>query len=294
MTNTAIGSIDPHPRKSIQVLDSEMSYVEVGHGQPIVFLHGNPTSSYLWRNIIPYTSDLGRCLAPDLIGMGRSGKSPGETYRFVDQARYLDAWFEALDLRSELILVVHDWGSGLGFHRAFRFPKHVRAICYMEAIVLPRRWEDFGESGDNFRKLRSEQGEELVLDRNFFVEVMLPQGIIRKLGDEEMAAYREPFLERRARLPMLVWPRQMPVDGEPADVTTIVENYGQWLAASAFPKLLVLGEPGRIIAGRTREFCRSWRNQREVTVAGKHFLQEDSPQHIGAALREFVRAVRTS
>jgi haloalkane dehalogenase len=294
MKKTAIGAVDPHPRRSVQVLDSEMSYVDVGHGQPIVFLHGNPTSSYLWRNIIPYTSDLGRCLAPDLIGMGRSGKSPGENYRFVDHARYLDAWFEALDLHSELILVLHDWGSGLGFYRAFRFPEHVKAICYMEAIALPRHWEDFGESRDNFRTLRSEKGEELVLDGNFFIEVVLPQGIIRKLSDEEMAAYREPFLERSARLPTLVWPRQMPVDGEPVDVAMIVENYGQWLAESAFPKLLVLGEPGRIITGRTREFCRSWPNQREITVAGKHFLQEDSPHHIGAALREFVRAVRTS
>jgi haloalkane dehalogenase len=248
----------------------------------------------LWRNIIPYTIDLGRCLAPDLIGMGRSGKSPAQSYRFMDHARYLDAWFEALGLHSELILVLHDWGSGLGFFRTFRFPEQVKAICYMEAIALPRSWDDFGQSRDSFRALRSSKGEELIIDQNYFIEIVLPQGIIRKLTDEEMAAYREPFQERRARLPTLIWPREMPIDGEPADVTAIVESYGQWLAKSAIPKLLVLGEPGRIIAGRTREFCRGWPNQREVTVAGKHFLQEDSPHEIGIALREFVCAIRAS
>jgi len=286
-----MGADDLHPRNRVRVLDSEMSYVDAGHGRPIVFLHGNPTSSYLWRNIIAYTTDLGHCLAPDLIGMGRSGKSPGETYRFVDHARYLDAWFEALDLRSDIILVVHDWGSALGFYRAFRFPEQIKAICYMEAIVLPRRWEDFGESRDQFRALRSEAGEELVLDRNVFIEEVLPQGIIRKLSDEEMAAYREPFLERSARLPTLVWPREMPIDGEPAEVAAIVENYGRWLAESTFPKLLVLAEPGRLITGTAREFCRGWPNQREVVIAGKHFVQEDSPGEIGAALREFIRSL---
>jgi haloalkane dehalogenase len=268
-----------------------MSYVDVGQGAPIVFLHGNPTSSYLWRNIIPYASDLGRCLAPDLIGMGRSGKSPAHTYRFADHARYLDSWFEALGLNSEIVLVLHDWGSALGFYRAFRFPDQVKAICYMEAITLPRSWDDFGESRDSFRALRSSEGEELVLDQNYFIENVLPQGILRTLTDEEMTVYREPFLERRARLPTLIWPREMPIDGEPADVTAIVAGYGQWLAKSAMPKLLVLAEPGRIIAGRAREFCRSWPNQREVTVAGKHFVQEDSPHEIGAALHEFIRAI---
>ena len=286
-------SADEHPRSRVRVLDSEMSYVDVGHGQPIVFLHGNPTSSYLWRNVIPYLSEHGRCLAPDLVGMGQSGKSPAQRYWFVDHARYLDAWFAALELTSDVILVVHDWGSALGFHRAFRYPEQIRAICYMEAITLPRRWEDFGESRDNFRALRSEQGEALVLDQNFFVEVVLPQGIIRKLEDAEMAAYRAPYAERESRRPTLVWPRQIPVEGEPADVTAIVESYGQWLSKSSLPKLLVLGDPGRIITGRTRDFCRSWPNQREITVAGKHFLQEDSPDAIGAALREFVLALHT-
>ncbi len=156
--NTEISVVDPHPRKRVPVLDSEMSYIDVGSGLPIVFLHGNPTSSYLWRNIIPYTSDFGRCLAPDLVGMGSSGKSPSRAYRFVDQARYLDAWFDALDLGSEIIFVLHDWGSALGFSRAFRFPGQIKAICYMEAIVRPRHWEDFGESRDSFRAMRSEKG----------------------------------------------------------------------------------------------------------------------------------------
>jgi haloalkane dehalogenase len=292
MTSSTIATIDPHPRSRVQVLDATMSYVDVGQGSPIVFLHGNPTWSYLWRNIIPYASDLGRCLSPDLIGMGRSGKSPAQSYRFVDHARYLDAWFDALDLQSELILVLHDWGSGLGFYRAFRFPDQVKAICYMEAIALPRSWSDFGESRESFRALRSSIGEELVLDQNYFIEVVLPQGIIRKLSCEEMTAYREPFLERSARLPTLIWPREMPIDGEPGDVTAIVKAYGQWLAKNNVPKLFVRGEPGRIIAGRTLEFCRGWPNQREVTVAGKHFLQEDSPHEIGISLREFICAIR--
>jgi haloalkane dehalogenase len=256
-----------------------------------VFLHGNPTSSYLWRNVIPYLSDRARCLAPDLIGMGRSGKSPARGYRFVDHARYLDAWFEKMALTRDVILVVHDWGSALGFYRAFRHPGQIRAIAYMEAIASPRRWEDFGEAAGIFRALRSPQGERMILDENAFVEGVLPRSVIRKLGDEEMAAYRAPFLEREARLPTLAWPRQIPIEGEPADVTAIVEAYGAFLAESEIPKLLILGDPGAIITGRTREFCRTWRNQREVVVSGRHFLQEDSPDQIGTALREFVQSL---
>ena len=291
MTDTQIKAADPHPRQRVTVLDTEMSYVDTGSGDPVVFLHGNPTSSYLWRNIIPYLSDQARCLAPDLVGMGQSGKSPTRSYRFVDHARYLDAWFDAVGLTKNVTLVVHDWGSALGFHRAFRYPDQIKAIAYLEAIALPRRWEDFGEGGGIFRALRSPQGERLVLDENVFVETVLPRGMIRKLSDEEMAAYRAPFLERDARLPTLTWPRQIPIEGEPADVTTIVKNYGTWLAKSAVPKLLILGDPGAIITGRTREFCRTWANQREITVQGRHFLQEDSPDEIGRALAEFVRSV---
>jgi len=291
MTNAKINSADPHPRRRVAVLDTEMSYVDTGEGDPVVFLHGNPTSSYLWRNIIPYLSELGRCLAPDLVGMGQSGKSPASTYRFVDHARYLDAWFEAMNLTSNVTLVIHDWGSALGFHRATRYPKQIQAIAYMEAIAMPMRWEDFGEVEPIFRRLRSEKGEQMILEENFFVERILPGAILRKLSDQEMSAYRAPFLAREARLPTLVWPRQIPIEGEPADVTAIVESYGKAMSQSALPKLLVVGEPGAILRGRILESCRKWPNQSEVKVKGLHFLQEDSPHEIGAALQEFVKSV---
>ncbi len=288
---TDISSADPHPRRRVRVLDSEISYVDTGRGDPIVFLHGNPTSSYLWRNVIPHVSGLGRCLAPDLVGMGRSGKSPREAYRFRDHAAYLDAWFDALGLTKNVTLVVHDWGSVLGFYRALRHPGQIRAIAYMEALAMPLRWEDFGEAAPVFQGLRSDKGEKLIVEDNFFVETILPRNVLRRLGEEEMTAYRLPYLEPRARLPTLAWPREIPVEGEPADVAAIVERCGQWLARSALPKLLVIGEPGAIMRGSTRDFCRSWPNQREVTVAGGHFLQEDSPEEIGAALAGFVRSL---
>jgi haloalkane dehalogenase len=288
-----ISATDPHPRQRAQILDTEIAYVDQGDGDPIIFLHGNPTSSYLWRNIIPYAEECGRCLAPDLVGMGQSGKSPTQAYRFLDQARYLDAWFDALNLNRNIVLVLHDWGAALGFYRAFRHRNQVQAIVYMEAIVQPRRWEDFPDGRDAmFRALRSEQGEHMVLDENFFIEVVLPRSIIRKLSDEEMAAYRSPFWDREARLPMLVWPRELPIDGVPADVIKIVESYGEWLAKSDLPKLFINADPGAQIVGRIRDFCRGWPNQRDVTVPGIHFIQEDSPDQIGAAIREFVRSLR--
>ena len=281
-------------RRRVQVLDSEISFVDTGLGDPIVFLHGNPTSSYLWRNIIPHVSGLGRCLAPDLVGMGSSARSPRQAYRFMDHAAYLDAWFEALGLTENVILVAHDWGSVLGFHRAFRYPRHFKAIAYMEAIALPLRWEDFGEAAAIFQALRSDRGERMIFEDNFFVERILPGSVIRKLAQDEMAAYRRPFLERESRLPTLVWPRQIPIEGEPADVNLIVERCGKWLSKSDLPKLLVLSDPGAIMRGRSREFCRSWPNQREIIVKGKHFLQEDSPEEIGRALAEFVRELAGS
>jgi haloalkane dehalogenase len=286
---------DPHPRKRISVLDTEISYVDVGEGEPIVFLHGNPTSSYLWRNVIPHVSDIGRCLAPDLIGMGQSGRSPTYSYRFVDHARYLDAWFDAMNL-SKAILVVHDWGSALGFHRAYRHPDQIAAIAYMEAVVQPFSWDSFGEAAGIFRALRSSEGEHLVLDQNFFVESVLPGAIIRSLSEEEMAAYRAPFSDPVARLPTLIWPRQASVDGEPEDVTAIVQAYAAWLSQSEMPKLFVAGEPGAVISAGSanQRFCRTWKNQKEVTVKGRHFLQEDSPAEIGAALRAFVTETRRS
>ena len=289
----AIGALDPFPRTRVTAIDAEIDYVNVGEGQPIVFLHGNPTSSYLWRNIIPHVSDLGRCLAPDLVGMGRSGRSPTYSYRFVDHARYLDAWFDALGL-TNVILVVHDWGSALGFHRAHRHPEQIAGVAYMEAIVQPLAWKGFGEAGGIFRAFRSPEGERLILDENAFVERVLPSSIIRKLADEEMAAYRAPFASREARLPTLVWPRQIPIDGEPADVTALVEAYGAWLSQTPLPKLFIAGDPGAILSvgGSGRAACEGWPNQRQITVKGRHFLQEDSPHEIGRALRDFVISVR--
>jgi haloalkane dehalogenase len=290
---SSISPTDAHRRQRMRVLDSEISYVDTGSGDPIVFLHGNPTSSYLWRNIIAYAEKCGRCLAPDLVGMGQSGKSPTHAYRFVDHVRYLDAWFDALQLNRSVILVLHDWGSALGFYRAFRHRSQIQAIVYMEAIVQPRRWEDFPDGRDAmFRSLRSDQGEHLVLDENFFIEVVLPRSILRKLSDEEMAAYRAPFRDREARLPTLFWPRELPIDGTPADVVKIVEAYGEWLAASDLPKLFINADPGAQIVGRMRDFCRTWPNQREVTVPGSHFIQEDSPHQIGGAIREFIATLR--
>ena len=291
MTVTALTATDAHPRRRVTVLDTEMSYVDTGHGDPIVFLHGNPTSSYLWRNIIPYLSGHGRCLAPDLVGMGQSGKSPTSAYRFVDQARYLDAWFEALNLTSHVTLIVHDWGAALGFHRATRYPEQIKAVAYMEPVAMPLAWEDFGEAAGMFRALRSEQGEQMILDQNFFVEAILPRSVLRRLTEQEMAVYRAPFLERESRLPTLVWPRQIPIEGEPADVARIVEHSAAAMSRSPLPKLFIVGEPGAIVRGRTLDFCRTWANQTEITVKGIHFLQEDSPDEIGRALREFVESV---
>jgi haloalkane dehalogenase len=290
--DTTISAVDSHPRRSVEVLDSEISYVDVGQGDPIVFLHGNPTSSYLWRNIIPHVSDLGRCLAPDLVGMGQSRPSPSGSYRFVDHARYLDAWFEKLGLFSNVTLVLHDWGSALGFHRASRHPEQIRAVAYMEAIVAPRRWADFPNGRDKlFRALRSAEGERLISEENFFIETVLPKSIIRRLSDTEMDAYRRPFVERAARLPTLAWPRELPIEGEPADVTAIVEGYGAWLARSQVPKLFINAEPGALLTGRLRDICRGFPNQREVTVKGVHYIQEDSPAQIGAALRAFLESI---
>jgi haloalkane dehalogenase len=293
MIDAKIQGTDPHPRKRVRLLDTEMSYVDTGFGDPIVFLHGNPTSSFLWRNIIPYGEECGRCIAPDLVGMGQSGRSPTRAYRFIDHARYLDAWFDALHLNRNIVLVLHNWGSALGFYWAFRHRNQVQAIVYMEAIVQPRRWDDFPNGRDAmFRALRSEQGEHMVLDENFFIEVILPKSIIRKLSDQEMAAYRAPFLDREARVPTLVWPRELPIEGAPADVVEIVEHYGEWLATDErLPKLFINAHPGAQIVGRIRDFCRSWPNQQEVTVPGIHFVQEDSPDQIGAAIRHFVRSL---
>ena len=284
-----ISAKERYPKKRIDVRGSKMAYVDVGEGDPIVFLHGNPTSSYLWRNVIPHLEGLGRCLAPDLIGMGDSGRAPAGSYRFVDHARYLDAWFEALGL-TRVTLVVHDWGSALGFHWARRHPERVRGIAYMEALVRPVTWEEWPEVARQvFQAMRSPAGEEMVLTKNVFVERILPRSVLRGLGEVEMAVYRRPYLEPgESRRPTLTWPRQIPIEGEPADVVAIADAYSRWLATSDVPKLFVNADPGVILTGPQREFCRRWPNQREITVRGSHFVQEDSPHEIGRALAEFV------
>jgi haloalkane dehalogenase len=288
-----ITAIDPYERRRVAVIDSEMAYVDTGAGDPIVFLHGNPTSSYLWRNVIPQVEGLARCLAPDLIGMGESGKSPSGSYRFVDHARYLDAWFEALGLTANVTLVGHDWGSALAFHWAHRHPERVKGIAYMEAIVQPVTWEQWPQAARAiFQAMRSPAGEEMILEKNVFVERILPGSVLRALSDEEMAMYRRPYLEAgESRRPTLTWPREIPVEGEPSDVVEIVSRYAEWLSVSDVPKLFINADPGAILIGRQREFCRTWPNQREVTVKGVHFIQEDSPVEIGWAIAKWYASL---
>jgi haloalkane dehalogenase len=274
-----------------------MAYVEEGAGDPIVFLHGNPTSSYLWRSVIPHVAPLGRCIAPDLVGMGDSDPLPDSgpgRYRFVDHRRCLDGLLEALGVRENVTFVVHDWGSALGFDWANRHRDAVTGLAYMEAIVRPVSWAQWPDAARRvFQGFRSEAGESLVLERNVFVEAVLPGSILRKLTDEEMAEYRRPFLESgERRRPTLTWPREIPIDGEPADVTEIVSSYAGWLSASPVPKLFVSADPGAILTGDQREFCRTWPNQREVTVRGSHFIQEDSPDEIGSAIAEWLASIR--
>jgi haloalkane dehalogenase len=292
MSEATISARDNHPRKRQPVLGTEICYIDTGKGDPIVFIHGNPTYSYLWRNVIPHLSGVGRCLAPDLVGMGESGRAPDGSYRFVNHANYLDEWFKALALRN-VTLIIHDWGSALGFHWARRNPDRVKAIAYMEAIVKPLRWEEWNERAVGiFKAMRSAAGEEMILKNNVFIERILPGSIMRKLSDEEMAAYRKPYLqEGEVRRPMLTWPREIPFDSEPADVNEIVRQYSEWLSQSQIPKLFINADPGAILIGAQRKFCRRWPNQREVTVKGIHFIQEDSPHEIGDAIAGWYRAL---
>lgn len=290
----------PYEKETVDVLDRRMAYVEVGDGDPIVFLHGNPTSSYLWRNVIPHLEKLGRCIAPDLVGMGDSEKlksSGPNVYTFQQHRKYLDELLDRLAVKKNVILVIHDWGSGLGFDWARRNRDKVAGIAYMEAIVQPVTWDDWPEDARKiFQAMRSPAGEEIVLEKNVFVERILPGSILRELKPEEMDEYRRPFAKGgEHRRPTLTWPRQIPIDGEPEDVARIVEDYGQWLASDAdLPKLFINADPGSILVGRQREFCRSWPNQDEITVRGSHFVQEDSPDEIGMAVAAFVSRVRKS
>ena len=281
-------------KRRVTVKGAEMAYVERGEGDPIVFLHGNPTSSYLWRDVMPPLEGLGRCIAPDLIGMGDSQKLSGvgpDSYRFVEHREYLDGLLAALGVERNVTLVVHDWGSALGFDWANRHRDAVRGIAYMEAIVGPfESWDDWAADARRiFQGFRSPAGEEMVLEKNLFIEAVLPGSILRTLSDDEMDVYRAPFREPgEDRRPTLSWPRQIPIEGEPADVVEIVRSYAAWLEESQVPKLFVNAEPGAILTGRMRERCRQWPRQTEVSVAGSHFIQEDSGEEIGRAVAEWL------
>ena len=287
-----------HPKKYVTVHDSRMAYVELGsdHSEThaVIFLHGNPTSSYLWRNIMPHVSDGWRAIAPDLIGMGDSEKLPpsgSDRYRFIEHRKYLDGFLDAVVPNGDVTLVIHDWGSALGFDWARRNAHRVRGICFMEGIVAPvESWEDWNpQARPVFEGLRSEAGEAMILQKNLFVERILPGSILRDLSESEMAAYRKPFEEEgEGRRPTLTWPREIPIEGEPEDVVQIVADYSKWLASSDVPKLFINAEPGAIVLDKQRAIVRSWPNVEEVTVAGSHFIQEDSPHEIGAALRSWM------
>ncbi|HEY4835675.1 MAG TPA: haloalkane dehalogenase [Bradyrhizobium sp.] len=286
----------PLTKKTVDVLDSRMAYHERGEGTPVLLLHGNPTSSYLWRDVVPELAGRGRLIVPDLIGMGDSGKlaNPGpDTYRFVTHRDYLAAFIDAVIGPSQPILfVVHDWGSALGFDWANHHRDRVRGIAYMEAIVRPMAsWADWSpQAVPIFQGFRSDKGEQMILERNMFVERVLPGSVLRKLTEAEMTEYRRPFLKAEDRWPTLTWPRQIPIEGSPADVVQISADYAQWMAGNDIPKLFVNGEPGAILIGASREFCRSWKNQAEVTVPGSHFIQEDSGPAIGRAVADWMKA----
>jgi haloalkane dehalogenase len=290
-----ISSKMKYTKKKTQVLGKTMAYVDEGEGDPIVFLHGNPTSSYLWRNVMPHLEGRGRLVAPDLIGMGDSdklGDSGPDSYRFVEHRKYLDALLEQLGVDSNVTLVIHDWGSALGFDWANRHRDAVKGIAYMEAIVMPVTWDEWPEVvRPVFQGFRSPAGEEMVLEQNLFIEAVLPGAIARKFEEDEMNEYRRPFTEPgEGRRPTLTWPRQIPIEGEPADVVEIVKAYGAWLKDSAVPKLFIDADPGAILIGSARTFARSFPNQKEVQVKGVHFVQEDSPDEIGQAIAAWLPA----
>jgi haloalkane dehalogenase len=277
-----------------EVNGKRMAYVDEGQGDAIVFAHGNPTSSYLWRNVMPHLQGLGRLVAPDMIGMGGSDKlSPSgpDRYHYAQQRDYLFGLWDALDLGDNITLVLHDWGSALGFDWANQHRDRVRGIAFMEAVVTPISWSDFpNDVRGVFQGIRSPDGEKMVLEQNVFVEGVLPGAIQRQLSDEEMDHYRAPFIHPgEDRRPTLSWPRNIPIDGQPADVVSVVEDYSRWLAEADVPKLFINAEPGALIRGRIRELVRTWPNLTETTVSGSHFVQEDSPDEIGAAVAEFVR-----
>jgi haloalkane dehalogenase len=291
-----VSALFPQPKQRRRVLDREMAYVEVGKGDPIVLLHGNPTSSYLWRNVIPHLESIGRCIAPDLIGMGDSDKLPDSgpsSYRFAEHRRYLDALLEGLGVKERVTFVIHDWGSALGFDWANRHRDAVKGIAFMEAIVRPQgsdHWDKINMR-PALQGLRSAEGEDMVLRDNFFIEKILPGAILRTLSAEEMAEYRRPFAEPgEGRRPTLTWPRQIPIDGEPADVAKIVAASAEWLANSNVPKLFFNVDPGAILANAEElALIRSFPALTEVRVAGRHYVQEDSADEIGLMIAGWMR-----
>ena len=282
-------------KKYIDVLGKQIAYVEMGDGDPIIFQHGNPTSSYLWRNILPQLQGLGRCIAMDLIGMGDSEKLEDKgnmTYSYDTHKKYFDGFLDAIGVESNATLVIHDWGSALGFDWANDYPQRVKAICYMEGIVQSMEWEDWNEDAKGiFQGFRSPAGEEMILEKNLFIEAVLPGSILRKLSDAEMNEYRRPFNDKKSRRPTLDWPRQIPLENDPPEICRIVDTYSQWMAENNIPKLFINAEPGAILIGKQREFCRTWKNQKEVTVKGSHFIQEDSPNEIGNAIFDWLKGI---
>jgi haloalkane dehalogenase len=287
----AISTEDLSYRKYLSVLGAEIAYVDVGSGDPIVFLHGVPTPSYLWRHIIPPVLPLGRCLAPDYVGMGYSSAAPDGAYRFFDHQRYIDAWLDALHLTRNVILVVHDWGSAIGFSWAQRHPDRVKAIVYMESIVRPfLSWDEWpAATRPFFQAQRSPAGEDLILRQNLFIEYLLP---LRNISKEAMEVYRRYFrIPGASRQPMLAWTRDLPIEGEPADVVKIVDSYARWMSKSPIPKLFIDADPAGFLIGPQRDFCRSWPNQETVMVRGAHFLQEESPDEVADATARFIAKV---
>ena len=283
-------------KQKISINNKNIAYVESGSGDPIIFLHGNPTSSYLWRNITPHLESQGRCICIDLIGMGDSDKldNPDEnSYQFEEHYHYVNAAIESLTNGENTTFVIHDWGSALGFNWCYHNPDSVKGIAYMEAIVKEMTWEDWGDEAKGiFQGFRSDAGESLVLEKNYFVERVLPGSIIRRLSDEEIEEYRRPFINPgEDRRPTLSWPREIPIEGQPANVCEIVNQYAEWMQTNDIPKLFINAEPGAITTGRIRDFCRSWKNQTEVTVKGVHFIQEDSPDDIGKAISTWYKNI---
>ena len=286
----------PYTKKFAEVKGKQIAYIDEGKGDPIVLIHGNPTSSFLWRNVIPELTDHGRVIAPDLIGHGDSEKMPTsegpKAYNLETAYSYIDLLLQKIDADKNVILVLHDWGSAIGFMWAMRHINSVKGVAYMEAIVTPLDWKDWPEIAVGiFKGFRSEKGEELIVNRNLFIEAVLPSSVIRTLSDAEMDAYRAPYLKPSDRHPMLSWPRQIPLDGLPVNVVNLVNEYGSFMLNSQIPKLFINADPGSILVGRQREFCRCWPNQKEITVSGLHFIQEDSPSEIGQAVATWSQEI---